>query len=34
MVLSEGTDQKITRETLEGKNLAGEYYTEKSSLWI
>ena len=29
MVLSEGIDQKITRKTLEGKNLLGKYYTEK-----
>ncbi len=29
MVLSEGTSPKITRETLEGKNLPGKYYTEK-----
>ena len=29
MVLSEGANPKITRETLEGKNLLGKYYTEK-----
>lgn len=29
MVLSEETNPKITRETLNGKNLLGRYYTEK-----